>query len=645
MTRKRLFYWVAGSAAALLLALVLILPRLVPVDALRGQIESRVSDATGRAFRIHGALGLTLFPSIGLDARDVTLANAPGGKAADMVRIDRMRIAARLWPLFSGRIEAGEIVLERPVIALEVAPDGTANWTLKAKSGKRLGNETMTRTDFAGLRIEKASITYDNARLGIHRALGDLDAKVTLTRFSAPATATGSLSFLGRNLDYNVQIATPQSLVDGRATKVDLALNADFLHAGFIGFVSASGTLKGSATLRTASLKDVAAWLGHPVSAGSGLGPLSLIAAVAAKDRRIVLTGIQAKLDGMSIKGAATADTTAKVPLVNANLDIDRLDLNTYLSFGHSTGGGPAPHGPPGGGWSRTPIRLDLVKLLDGHLTLITGALAVQHLKLGTTTIAVTLDGGQMKAHLEPMALYGGSGVADLTVDAHGPVPVFTNRLVFKGIAMQPFLADAIGVDRIEGPGTITLDVAAQGASPDAIMHALAGKGAVAIGPGRVRGVDMGRVARTVATILSAGATGQGAETAFDRFGGSFAIAGGVLVNRDLKLDSAFLHMTGAGSLDLGAQTIAYRIEPKAAIGGKLDLLDVGVPFDITGPWSHVRYKPDLAGAVTGLVGSVLDKGTAPLGTLLDGLTGSQQKPGGKKKSTGDTLKSLFGLH
>ena len=389
----------------------------------------------------------------------------------------------------------------------------------------------------------------------------------------------------------------------------------------------------------------MAAWLGHPVSAGSGLGPFAMLANLAARDRRIVLSGIQAKLDGMSLNGTLTADTPGKVPLVTATLNADRLDLNTYLVAGAKPGGG-APHGPPGGGWSRTPFRLDLIKLVNGHLTLNLGALSVLHLKIAKTTLAVALQDGLMTAHLAPMELYGGAGNADLSVDDRGPMPAIANRLTFSGIAMRPFLADTIGVDHLDGRGAISLDIAAKGGSPDAIMRSLSGKGAVAIGHGSVSGVDMGRVARSIAAILSAGAVGQSAATPFDRFGGSFTISNGILSNRDLKLDSAFLHMAGAGSLDLGNQTIAYRIEPKAALGGRLDLLDIGVPFVITGPWSHVQYKPDIAGAVSGLVGSVLEKGAAPLGSLLQGLTGHGQPPAKKKsKSTGDRLKSLFGLH
>src|SRR5262249_20204903 len=155
--------------------------------------------------------------------------------------------------------------------------------------------------------------------------------------------------------------------------------------------------------------------------------------------------------------------------------------------------------------------------------------------------------------------------------------------------------------------------------------------------------------ARTVQTLLSAGATGSSATTEFDSFSGSFVIQRGILRNGDLKLASAFLSMTGKGALDLGNQTIAYRIEPKASIGGRMNLLDVGLPFTIYGTWAHVKYVPDLSGAVTGLFGSVIDKGMSPVTGLLGALTGGapdgKPKPGKPKpKGITDTITGIFGL-
>ncbi|MEJ0041258.1 MAG: hypothetical protein WDM81_03070 [Rhizomicrobium sp.] len=100
-------------------------------------------------------------------------------------------------------------------------------------------------------------------------------------------------------------------------------------------------------------------------------------------------------------------------------------------------------------GWSKAAIRLDLLKLMNGHLTLSLGGLIVGHLHLGPTHMALALRDGAMEAHIDRIALYGGTGTAILAADGRGAVPSFRNTLSFTGIAMRPFLADAIAVDKL----------------------------------------------------------------------------------------------------------------------------------------------------------------------------------------------------
>lgn len=657
MNRKLLYALIAGGATlALLVSAVIGIHAMVSTTTLRGEIEKRVAAATGRNFKINGPLSLSVFPTVGLTAHDVTLANVPGGHAKQMVRVEAVDIHVKLLPLLNGKIETTGIVLEKPVIALEVAADGTGNWELVRKRTQQAGLRVPSGTTFAGVTIRDGAVSYDNDRLGLHRAISDLDGDVDITTLGTPVSLAGTFEHRGRHLNYKATVATLTSLLAGRATKVDVSVEADFIQAGFLGFISSDGTAKGAGTMRTRSLKEVAAWLGRPIEAGNGLGGMTALAQIAAKDRRVVFTQIQAKLDGMAIAGTLTADVTRTVPTVSGTLNLDRLDLNTYLSLGGppvKPGAKPAraASGPPSGGWSKAAIKLDLLKLINGKLILNTQSLTVRHLKLGKTTMSVALADGVMEAHLDPIALYGGTGKAFLVADARGAVPAFKNRLTFANIGMKPFLIDAIGVTQIDARGTIVLDVASSGASPDAIMRGLSGKGSVVMVNGHIRGVNMGQVARTVQTLLSAGATGDSATTDFDRFSGSFAISRGMLWNGDLKMSSAFLNMTGQGHLDLGNQTIRYRIEPKAAVGGRLKLFEIGVPFAITGTWAHVRYQADVTGAVTGVIGGIAGIATAPITGLIDGLTGGGQKPAKapppkrKSKGLGGTLKDVFGLH
>src|SRR5689334_7270085 len=103
---KTLKYGLIGAGVALLLLIVA--PFLIPVDAYRARIEQAALEKTGRTLKINGPLQITLFPSPGVSAHDVTLANVPGGHARYMATTADLDVAVRFWPLLRGRIEVSE---------------------------------------------------------------------------------------------------------------------------------------------------------------------------------------------------------------------------------------------------------------------------------------------------------------------------------------------------------------------------------------------------------------------------------------------------------------------------------------------------------------------------------------------------------
>jgi AsmA protein len=264
----------------------------------------------------------------------------------------------------------------------------------------------------------------------------------------------------------------------------------------------------------------------------------------------------------------------------------------------------------------------------------------LRNLRLGRTVASLTLAGGELTARLDPVTLYGGTGWAELDVDGRGAVPRIRDKLKFERVALRPFLNDTLGVGRIEGAGSLTLDVSAQGSNAHTVMHTLSGKGSIAGDHGRIRGVDLGAVARTIQSVLG-GATDPAATTDFLAMGGTFVIANGVLSNKDFRLAGPVLSMTGAGDIDIGNREIDFRLVPKASAKG----LSIGIPFRIRGSWDHVHYAPDLGGLVNDVMQN-LRSGRAPFKGLFGG--NKTQDQGGqpkKKKSVGDALKNMFGIH
>ena len=62
----------------LLVAAVVAIPFFLPLDTIKQQVAEQARAATGRDLAINGDFNVSVFPTIGLKASDVTFSNAAG---------------------------------------------------------------------------------------------------------------------------------------------------------------------------------------------------------------------------------------------------------------------------------------------------------------------------------------------------------------------------------------------------------------------------------------------------------------------------------------------------------------------------------------------------------------------------------------
>src|SRR5688572_27018890 len=121
------------------LGLLLAVPFLLPLDTYRAPIERAATSALGREVHIRGSMGLTVYPQIGISLGDVSIANAPCARHPQMVEVGSVVVGAKLMPLLSRRLEITEVLLQNPVIHLEVNQGGKSNWQLGAEKQAKAG--------------------------------------------------------------------------------------------------------------------------------------------------------------------------------------------------------------------------------------------------------------------------------------------------------------------------------------------------------------------------------------------------------------------------------------------------------------------------------------------------------------------------
>ncbi|MEZ5839828.1 MAG: AsmA family protein [Hyphomicrobiales bacterium] len=533
-------------------------------------------------------------------------------------------------PAFSGDVALAGLDLEEigRLAARPLPASGNASLTMSFAA------RGATRAALAETLDGKGTLGLDGGRvagLGLKDAVGgdpaadvveNISVRADFVSLAAPVKATGALTWRGERFDVAATLS-PRSFIDKGRTDVALDVTSKRVAAGFSGNVAAGDktALSGRVRLKTGSLRDLLAWVGQPIEAGAGLGAFSVEGVLEASPAAVAFSDAAIALDGSSGKGDVKVAFSGK-PRVSGSLALATLDVNPYLgaelggsagkSGGKSTGGGaggaggakaaaqPAP--AKGGAWSNAPIDFSGLRAVDADLRLSADKILVGKMTIGKSALEVNLAGGILKANLARLSLYKGSGTGRLELDGTRERPNVAAVFDLTGLDAYPFLRDAAGFERIEGTGAISFDVTTAGASQRALVSGLAGKAAFAFNDGAVRGINIARLIRGVTTeVLLGWQENKTEKTDFASLTANYVIAKGIARNDDLRLIGPLVRLTGAGTVDLPAQTLSYRVEPMLVTslkgqGGREDLQGMKVPVVIEGPWSNPRFYPDIAG-------------------------------------------------
>jgi len=649
---KILSYSLAG---VVVLALLLVGVALLMVDGkfVKARLESAMQEKK-RSLKIEGEPKLKLFPVAGV-ALGKTSLSEPGSDKL-FVSLDAAEVAVRVMPLFSGEIALETLKVSGLKANVVRRKDGTMNFSdLTGPADKDKKPAEPPNLRIAEVIVEKVQLAYRDEASGqelnlldVNLKSGRLDgqtpgdvamsARITGKKPEADlrAQASGALRFnLGReefafdkfNAHLNGRYDQDTVAVEFSAPKVDVtpakASGSE---------VKVSARIKGpqrnlDARLLIASVEGTATALSIPkVSidldvALSGMAmkaklDAAIKANLAKQDLQAELSG---RLDDSTLK--ASIGLTNFAPLkANFDVAIERLNLDRYM--------------PAGGKEAKADDRVDLAalkgKTASGKLAV--GALTVKRAKLENVKADIKLAGGKLDISPHSAGLYGGTLAGTFTADADGN-KVHVKEAV-QNVALGALLRDVAQKDVLEGRGNVTLDVQSAGGTVTALKKALAGNARVEMKDGAIKGVNLADSARNVKAALGAKQTkaDPSQKTDFSEMSASFKIAKGVAHNDDLKAQSPFLRLGGAGNMDIGNNGIDYVAKATLAAttkgqGGREvgNVAGVTIPVKLSGaldnPDWHVDYS-GLLGAAGGAAGAVTEIGKKGVGGVTDTVRG-----------------------
>ena len=541
------------------------------------------------------------------------------------------------------------------------------------------------------VRIDDGTLRYGDERTGQAHEVTGLDARLGLKSLASPLDAAGKLIYQAQPVTFDVKLASLRAILEDRPAKLAVVINSLPVEARYDGTVTvrAGLELEGDVSAKSPSLRALTLWFGHQMPPADGFGPVSVSGMLKAGETITTLTDANLSLDGETATGTLLLDTAGARPRINANLKISVLDLNRYtLEAGKSVGNhagrttikpaaGPAGARMPAAssaaksiedlingasgpqvkgytkraGWSGEKIPLDALGLADADAKLVVGLLRYHGVTVGPSALNVGLKAKVLRLNFDDVQLYEGRGHGFIQIDANPAVPVAGANLALDGVAAQGLLRDVAGFELLAGKAKVTLAVGASGASEAELVATSNGKADLAFSDGAIVGYNIPGTLRGITQGKFSGFGNSPTEkTDFSELAASFTIANGIATNQDMRLTGPLLRVTGAGKIELPAQSVDYTVKPKLVAslegqGGAGDALaGLEVPVRISGPWAAPNFTPELGGilkdpskaieAAKGIAKQLKDSGAAKqIGDAVKGIDTGKAK---------DLLKNLF---
>jgi AsmA protein len=654
---------IVGGLIVLVILVVIITPMVVDVQKYKPQIESKVSEITGRPFTLGGDLDLSVFPWVGVALSDIHLGNPEGFDQKDLLSVKTFEVRVKLLPLLSKDIQVKRFVVDSPRIILEKRKDGKTNWEGLGKSSEKgpAKEETKESTPTEGLPIKALAVdefaitnglvTYIDQTNGTRRELSDFNLRLQDVSMEDPIRLALSANLDDQPISVEGKVG-PIGKDPGKGTiPLDLALKAlkelDMRVKGKIADAASNPQFDMALEVSPFSPRKLFTALGQdfPVKTTdpNALNRVALKVNLAGGPKNISVSKGALDLDESKLDFSLKAKEFSK-PDVAFDLKLDKIDLDRYLPPQGEKGSGGEEKKAEGS--KQTAKKTDYEPLrkmvLDGAVRV--GELKAKDIKVNDLTLKVTGKNGVF--NLDPLALklYEGQMSIKGLFDARQDIPKSTATLDASGIQAGAFLKDFMKKDFLEGTLTSKMDISMSGDEPERIKQTLNGKGDLSFKDGAIVGIDLAGMVRNVeATFGLAEKEAAKPKTDFAELNTPFTITNGLVKTTDSRLMSPLLRVLATGNANLVNEALDFRVEPKFVAsltgqGGAMGKSGITVPVLVTGSFSSPKFRPDLKGMLT----KGLEGGLPNASDLLKGQGSSKESATkGIEEKAGGLLKSL----
>ena len=595
-----------------------------PWDVLRAPINKYVSGKIGRHFEITQRLSVQLGRTTTVKLEGLEIANPDWARDAYLLKATTAEFDISLLPLLTGNVVLPRVKLTRPLLGLQIEPDGRKSWALSQDTSSK-----GTLPQIGSVVVDQGSVSY------IAKAQG---ADLTVQFSLAPEA--------GNDLPLNYKVAgrwrNGSFVANGRTGGVlEFSRNTQELFPIEINAVAGRTSLKakGSITdlanltridatfdLQGGNLDDLYGLLGVVLPSTP---PFKLRGKLEKIDKVWSVSQLQGLLGKSDLNGALSFDQSSAIPLLTGKVQSKVMD---FADLGPVIGIVPRESLPPKSKTlaaptlrirapansdntalpvtstasakvlPRTPLDVTKIKSMNADVTY--AAADIRHVKelpLDKGSVHVKLNAGVLLLEPISLGLAGGSVAGTIRIDANVNPATVNTRLDVRSLQLNRLFPSVkttkTGLGKISGQ----FDLKGSGNSVAQMLGSATGDAAVLMGKGEISnillefiGLDGGEVIK----FLLRGDTNVQLRCA----AAAFDVKKGLMTSRAIVLDTSDTVITGEGQVSLANETLDIILKPQPK---DMSILSLRSPLKIGGTFADISAGPDKS-ALAGRAGLAL---------------------------------------
>jgi uncharacterized protein involved in outer membrane biogenesis len=499
---------ILGWAAGVLLTFVLIaaggLYLFVTSDYLRGELEGRASDFTGRKTKV-ASISIDWGAISNVRLHGVEIANAPWGKAPHMLKVEQVDFDISLWPLLKGDLVLPRLVLRKPELEIEVGDKEQLNWSMgetpvATGAAKALEPDNRYDTPLIGqLEITDGKLAYRDTRRKL-----ELDGSVTTATGKAGDQPQAELSLKGKLEGQPLQVRfVGGSVLALRDTEQPYPLDLDIAFGATK--LKAKGTVHDpfkwtganvDLTLSGPNMSDIYPLLGIP---GPPTPPYTITGKLEREPGIWKFVKSKWRVGESDLTGEVTIDERKKPEFLTAKLVSQKL---VFEDLAPLIGATPARKTNVSAKQAQTqqqleatgdlfpnvPLNIEKLRAMNMDVTLdAKKVIAPPWLPVQALAFRVVILNGVATVKPLTMSVFGGGTIqGELVMDARSDTPKVRANLQAGDIEFKNFFRESRYFDATQGKIQGRLALAGSGRSLAQVMGTADGHVALALGGGSV---------------------------------------------------------------------------------------------------------------------------------------------------------------